>query len=96
MNGDKFPDVGVIANDSQGVFAFKFQVLGNVANHRPGMYVAMLTDSCTGMDCNIAIYDGAISNFHIFANGDEGSDFHVFANLCAWVDHGKRIFFHYE
>ena len=79
MNGDKFTDAGIIANYSQTVFAFKLQVLRYVADNSSRMDVAFIANSCSRMDCRIAVDNRTIANNHILINSHKRTNSNIFA-----------------
>ena len=82
MNGHKLTDAGVVANDSDAVFALELEVLGNVAHYCSRVDVAVVAYSCSRVDHGITVDNCAVAYHYILVDGDKGTYLHVLAYQC--------------
>jgi len=93
VDGNKFPDGGIVADFDRGLFAFVFQVLRNGGNYGAGKDAAVLADAGAFHDGNVATDPGAFADLYILMNHTEwinlyiGGQLRVGVNVRVWMDH---------
>jgi hypothetical protein len=48
--------------------------------------MAVFTDTCSAVDCNVVINDSTFSDLYIFVDAREMSDSYGWMKLCIWMN----------
>jgi hypothetical protein len=93
VNGNKFPDGGIVSDFYGGDFSFEFKILGTGRYNGARENSTVLTDPCTLHDGYIATYPRTFSYLHILMDDCKRIDLYVCGqlcirvNICMWMDH---------
>jgi hypothetical protein len=91
VDGNKFPDGGIVADFNGGLLSFKFQVLGGSSNNRSWKDPAVFPDPGSIHDGYIAANPGSFSNFHILVDDRKRIDLDIGRDLCILMDIGMGV-----
>ena len=91
VDGGKFTNRCVVADDGYCLLTLEFQVLWDVAHNGARVDVTILADASTRADDCIAVDDGAVANLHIGVDGDKRSYFDSIANLGVGMNRCQRL-----
>jgi hypothetical protein len=91
MDGNKFPDGGIVANVHGRFFTFEFQVLGGGGQHGAWKDPAVAADAGAFHDRNIASDPGAFADFHVVVDHGKGIDLDICCHAGVGVDIRVRM-----
>src|SRR3954465_11497766 len=74
-----FPDGGIISYFNGCIFSYKFQILGNSAEHSAGKNSAMLSNGSVWKYCNMRHHMRIITDRYFIMNDSEGINRNIVA-----------------
>ena len=86
VDGYKFADSSIVADDHLRVFTLELQILGNSSDNSTGENATILTNSCTLHNGDIRPDPGSIADLNILVNDCERINFYIGRQTRVWVN----------